>query len=94
MSKRERLELTFGEKDADLWQYLVSFNLPKAALVKKMIREHMEKTEISIISELAETKTSEVLQEKKQETLSTSTPVIEEPSTNAGSIFNSLSKRL
>lgn len=42
MSKRERLEVTFGEKDADLWQYLESFGLPKAALVKKMIREHKE----------------------------------------------------
>ena len=41
MSKRERLELTFGEKDMDLWNYLVSFDLPKAALVKKMIRDNM-----------------------------------------------------
>lgn len=42
MSKRERLELTFGEKDADLWQYIESFGLPKAPLIKKMIRDQME----------------------------------------------------
>lgn len=38
---RERLELTFGPKDADLWEYISAPGLPKASLVKSIIREHM-----------------------------------------------------
>lgn len=41
MNKTGRLELTFGKKDADIEAYIESFGLPKAPLVKKMIREHM-----------------------------------------------------
>lgn len=38
---RERLELTFGPKDADLWEYISAPGLPKASIVKNIIREHM-----------------------------------------------------
>lgn len=39
---RERLEVTFGKKDMDLWKYLDSFGVAKASLVKRIIREHKE----------------------------------------------------
>lgn len=64
MSKRERLEVTFGEKDADLWQYLESFGLPKAALVKKMIREHKE-GKISAIQSTTESHSPVQIEEKQ-----------------------------
>ena len=35
--------MTFGDKDMDIWYYLEASGLPKASLVKKIIRDQMDK---------------------------------------------------
>lgn len=45
MSKK-RVEITFGAKDADLWEWLESNDAPKATVIKNILRMKMnnEKT--------------------------------------------------
>lgn len=42
MKQRERLEVTFGTKDADLWEYIEQTGLPKASVVKQLMRIGIE----------------------------------------------------
>ena len=54
----------------DLWNYLVSFDLPKAALVKKMIRDNMAREQEGSIQQSKEpsppTEKPEVAPEAKE----------------------------
>ena len=42
MKQRERLEVTFGTKDMDLWEYIEQTGLPKASVVKQLMRAGIE----------------------------------------------------
>ena len=50
---RERLELTFGAKDADLWAYLKQTGLPKASVAKQLMRAGIEAKSGTVVQHAA-----------------------------------------
>lgn len=46
---KKRIELTFGAKDSDLWQWLESQEVPKATKIKEILRMHMNDNVVSSI---------------------------------------------
>lgn len=39
--KKNRLEITFGPSENDIWEYLEASEVPKATLIKSILRSHI-----------------------------------------------------